>query len=116
MSEPIIPNPSPVTIPAVSQKVYDKLYVPHTTISAKPNQPWNCVFTSVSYDGDNAILDDNYQIQLRDIKALAAIDSDIAQAMGAMLAVLGKYAVLCKAAGVKKVDVTNIAALLAQGA
>jgi len=110
MSEPIIPNPNPITVP---QKVYDKQYIPTTTISAEPNQPWNCSFIAVSFDGNEAVLNDQFIVTLKDVKGLAAVDADIATAMGAMLAVLGKYAVICKASGVQEVNVENIAALLA---
>jgi len=47
------------------------------------------------------------------VKGLAAVDADIATAMGAMLAVLGKYAVLCKVANVSEVTLENIVATLA---
>ncbi len=110
MSEPIIPNPNPTTIP---EKVYDKQYIPTTTISAEPNQPWNCSFIAVSFDGNEAVLNDQFIVTLKDVKGLAAVDADIATAMGAMLAVLGKYAVLCKVANVSEVTLENIVATLA---
>ena len=110
MSEPIIPNPNPISIPA---KVYDKQYIPMTVIKAEPNKPWDCMFQAVSFDGDASVLGDAFSIQLKDVKALAAIDTSIDQAMGAMLAVLGKYAVLCKAKNVHTVTAANIADVLA---
>jgi hypothetical protein len=110
MSEPLIPNPIPVVIPA---KTYDKQYLTHTSIIAKPNQPWDVIINSVSYDGDSSILNDNFSIMLKDVKACAALVPQMAEAMNKMIEALGLISVAAKAANTKVITPQNIVATLA---
>ena len=106
-----IPNPEPFTIAAKSEQVFDKLFCTLLHISAKPNQPWDATITGAPYDGDS--VDSNTWImRLEDLKALSALDHELAQAMGAVLAVVGKYLVKGKITKTRVVNAENIAEVL----
>lgn len=110
MAEPIIPNPNPVVIPA---KTYSQQYLTHTAIIAKPNQPWDVVIQSVSYDGDAGLLNDNFSITVKDVKACAALVPQMAEAMAKMIEALGLIAVAAKATNTKVITPQNVVATLA---
>lgn len=110
MSEPLIPNPNPVIIPA---KTYDKQYLTHTAIIAKPNTPWDVIIQSVSFDGDAAILNDVTTITVKDVKACAALVPEMALAMEKMIEALGLIAVAAKATNTKVITPQNVVATLA---
>ena len=110
MAEPIIPNPTPVSIPA---KTYSQQYLTHTAIIAKPNQPWDVIIQSVSYDGDAGLLNDNFSITVKDVKACAALVPQMAEAMNKMIEALGLIAVAAKASDTKVITPQNIVATLA---
>jgi hypothetical protein len=110
MSEPIIPNPNPVTIPS---KTYGQQYITHTAIIAKPNEPWNVFITSVSYDGGNSLLNDNVSIIIKDVKGCAALVPQMAEAMTKMIEALGLIAVAARATGTKQITPVNVVATLA---
>jgi hypothetical protein len=112
MAENTIPNPNPITIPA---KTYDKQYCTTLTISASPSAAWNAAIVGQDYDGDVSLLDQKNIVRLKDLKALALVDAELSAAMAATLAVVGKYLVLARAAGVKVVTAENVAAILGGG-
>lgn len=113
MSEPLIPNPVPVVKPAVPAKTFDKIYIPRTEINALPNQPWNCKIVIAPFDGDAEILKQFEQIEIKDIKACAALSPALAAAMAAMLDALGTIAVAAKASNKKTITPENIVSVLA---
>lgn len=109
MSEPIIPNPNPIQVPA---RNYSQQYLVHTAIIAKPNEPWSVVIQSVSYDGDASLLDDTTTIIVKDVKACAALVPQMAEAMGKMIEALGMIAVAAKATNTEVITPQNILATL----
>lgn len=110
MSEPIIPNPTPVVVP---EKTYAQQYLVHTAIIAKPNEPWNVMIQSVSYDGDAGLLNDPVSITVKDVKACAALVPELAVAMTKMIEALALIAVAGKATNTKVITPQNIVATLA---
>jgi hypothetical protein len=109
-----IPNPLPLVIPASAEKVFDKQFCPRLEITAHPqssNKPWTAKFVGMAYDG-NEMKHPAFQVELQDLKALSLLDAELAQAMGAVLAVIGKYLVKCKVAGKHIVTVENIEEIL----
>jgi len=107
-----IPNPIPVVKPAVAEKIYDKQFCTQLTISADPSRPWDARFTGVAYDGTELERSSMQVIELKDLKALAAKDPELAQAMGLVLAVIGKYLVKCKIKNKRVVTDANIEEIL----
>lgn len=106
-----IPNPEPFTVAAKQEQVFDKLFCTRLHISAKPNEPWIATFTGVPYDGDS-VDDKEWIMRLEDLKTLSALDHELAQAMGAVLAVVGKYLVKGKINKTQVVNAENIAEVL----
>lgn len=107
-----IPNPIPVVKPAVPEKVFDKQFCTQLTIDADPLKPWSARFTGVAYDGTALERSSIQVIELKDLKALAVKDPELAQAMGLVLAVIGKYLVKCKIKNKKIVTVANVEEIL----
>jgi hypothetical protein len=110
MSEPIIPNPAPVVVPA---KTYAQQYLTQTVIIAQPNQPWKVVINSVSYDGDAALLNDNFSITVQDVKACAALVPELNTALTAMITALASVSVAARATNTHQITPQNILATLA---
>jgi len=107
-----IPNPQSVTIPAQAEKVFDKQFCKNISISATPEGVWTACFDGYPYDGETLLDQGSVIVNLEDIKALAAQDPELAQVMGTVLAVVGKYLVKCRVAGQHTVTVANIAEIL----
>lgn len=110
-----IPNPTPVTVPAKEEKVYDKQFCPRLEIICHPSgtgKPWTAKFTGLPYDGVEVSTTGAIQIELKDIKALAAKDAALAQALGAVLNVIGTYLVKCRLKNKRIVTVENIEEIL----
>lgn len=108
-----IPNPIPLTQEAVPAKVFDKQFCTQLVIDAHPSKPWTARFVGMPYDGTEISRSAPFMVELKDLKELAALDLELAQAMGGVLAVIGKYLVKCKIANEHKVTVDNIAEILA---
>jgi hypothetical protein len=109
-----IPNPNPITVPATGEKVFDKQFCPRLEITAHPagtGKPWTAKFVGHPYDG-NEIRYPSFQVELQDLKALSLLDAELAQAMGAVLAVIGKYLVKCKMKNKHIVTVDNVEEIL----
>lgn len=106
-----IPNPTPIVKAAVPEKTFDKQFCTDLRIDAKPELPWNAAFVGVPFDGVE-IIDDKFIMRLKDLKALAVVDAELAQAMGAVLAVIGKYLVKGKLKNIREVTDKNIEELL----
>lgn len=107
-----IPNPIPMVKPATEEKVFDKQFCTNLTIEAHPSKAWSARFTGIAYDGTELERSSMQIIDLKDIKALAEIDPELAQAMGLVLAVIGKYLVKCKIKGKRVVTVDNVEEIL----
>ena len=107
-----IPNPNPITVPATVERVYDKQFCTQLTIDATPGGEWKARFTGFPYDGTEVLRQGPFSVELQDLKALALHDPELAQAMGTVLAVVGKYLVKCKIANKRVVTVANIAEIL----
>lgn len=112
MSLTDIPNPNPIIVPASAQRVYDKQFCTQLTIDAHPGNEWTARFIGFPYDGVDIVRKDPVIVELKDLKALSAIDPELAQAMGAVLAIVGKYLVKCKIANKRVVTEANIAEIL----
>lgn len=113
MAEEFIPNPVPVVVPATEEKVFDKQFCIKLEIDAHPSRPWNAKFMGLPFNGTE-VLDYPYlQMELQDLKQLANFDTELAQAMGGVLAVIGKYLVKGKVNGISTVNAENIADVLA---
>lgn len=110
MSEPLIPNPNPVSIPA---KTYAQQYITKTIINAKPGEPWNAIIESKPYDGEVGVLDTALVIQLQDIKACAVLVPELALAMQKMIEVLGMVSIAARATDTKIITPDNIVQILA---
>ena len=109
MSEPIIPNPTPVVI----NKTYGQQYITQTRIEARPGRAWDVHIVSQSYDGDLSLLNDNMNIVIKDVKACAALVPEMALAMEKMIEALGLIAVAAKATNTKVINPQNVLATLA---
>ena len=107
-----IPNPVPMVKPAIAEKVFDKQFCTSLEIEAHPSKAWTARFTGFPYDGTEIEQSAPLNITLEDIKALAAKDAELAQAMGMVLAVIGKYLVKCKIKNKRVVTATNIEDIL----
>jgi hypothetical protein len=107
-----IPNPIPQVIPAKAEKVLDKQFCTKLEITAHPNKPWSAKFVGMPYDGDLTLGTQPFMVELQDLKELAALDAELAQAMGGVLAVIGKYLVKCKIANKRIVNKDNIEEIL----
>ena len=107
-----IPNPIPQVIPAIAEKVLDKQFCTKLEITAHPGKPWSAKFVGLPYDGDLTLGTQLFIVELQDLKELAALDAELAQAMGGVLAVIGKYLVKCKIANKRTVNKDNIAEIL----
>jgi len=107
-----IPNPNPITVPPTVERVYDKQFCTQLMIDASPGGEWKARFTGLPYDGTAVLRQDLFSVELKDLKALALLDPELAQAMGAVLAVIGKYLVKCKVANKRVVTTANIAEIL----
>ncbi len=107
-----IPNPSPIIEEAKAAKIFDKLFCTRLIINASPSDPWSAEFTGRPYDGAEVLNKDDVTVQLQDLRMLAAIDPELAQAMGAVLSVIGKYLVKCKITGKYIVSTENIQEIL----
>lgn len=107
-----IPNPVPMVKPAIAEKIYDKQFCTVLEIEAHPSKEWTARFTGFPYDGTEIEKSSPLNIELKDIKALAAKDPELAQAMGMVLAVIGKYLVKCKIKNKRVVTDSNIEEIL----
>lgn len=110
-----IPNPTPIKVPAKAQKVFDKQFCPRLEIIAHPassSKPWTARFTGLPYDGQDVSVHGAIQIELQDIKALAEKDPALAQALGAVLNVIGTYLVKCRLKNKRIVTVDNVEEIL----
>lgn len=107
-----IPNPIPVVEEAKAAKVFDKLFCTRLIITANPSDNWQAEFTGRPYDGIEILNKDDTTVQLIDLKSLAALDLELAQAMGAVLSVIGKYLVKCKITNKYVVTTENIQEIL----
>ena len=107
-----IPNPKPKVIEATEAKTFDQQFCISLLIQSLPNAPWTAEFIGVPYDGKEIIIDEQTGVRLEDLKALAAVDTELAQAMGAVIATVGKYLYVCKAKGIKVVGPKNIEEVL----
>jgi hypothetical protein len=107
-----IPNPTPLTIPATAEKVFDKQFCVKLEINAKPEHPWSAKFVGFPYNGTEIANTGMFQVELQDLKVLALKDPELAQAMGAVLAVIGKYLVKCKLKNKRQVTDANIEEIL----
>jgi len=115
MSISDIPNPTPVTVPAKAEKVFDKQFCPKLEILSYPassGKPWTAKFVGMPYDGHDLATTGMIQIELQDIKALAAKDPALAQALGAVLNVIGTYLVKCRLKNKRVVTVDNVEDIL----
>lgn len=113
MSEPLIPNPVPVVKPAIPEKVFDKIYIPKTEILAAPNKPWNCKIETVPFDGDAETLRQIFPVEIKDIKACAALVPELNAALNAMLTALATVATAATATNTRTITPENILATLA---
>lgn len=113
MSETYIPNPTPVVVPAKEEQIFDKQYCTKIEIDAHPARPWTAKFMGLPYDGVEVLDYPYFQMDLQDLKELALLDAELAQAMGGVLAVIGKYLVKGKVNGISSVNADNIAEVLA---
>ena len=114
MSISDIPNPNPLVVPASVEKVFDKLFCPKLEITAHPagsNKPWSAKFVGMAYDGNQTTLP-AFQVELVDLKAISLKDMELAQAMGSVLAVIGKYLVKCKQKNKHTVTIDNVEEIL----
>lgn len=103
-------NPTPIIVP---QKQYDQMYVTNINIIASPDSPWNVSIVGVPYDGESDILESQKTIiTMKDIKALAPLDAELAQATSVMLAVIAKYLVKAKQKNVKVITTQNVLQVL----
>ena len=110
-----IPNPIPVIVEAKPEKVFDKQFCPELEILSYPansGKPWTARFVGVPYDGNELSSEGKIQIELQDIKALAEKDPALAQALGAVLNVIGTYLVKCRLKNKRVVTVDNIEEIL----
>jgi hypothetical protein len=106
-----IPNPIPLTQEAVPARVFDKQYCTELTLLAHPDRPWEVRFVGMNYDG-TTIAHPAFSVELKDLKALAEFDKELARAMGGVLSVVGKYLVKCKIANKHTVTKDNIEEIL----
>lgn len=113
MSEPIIPNPIPKVVPAIAEKVYGQQYIVETVIEAFPEKPWNVTIDSRPFDGEASVINEQFLIQLKDVKACALLVPQMAEAMAKMIEALGLIAVAARATNVKVINPTNIVQVLA---
>jgi hypothetical protein len=107
-----IPNPIPKIVQATAEKVYDKQFCIKLEINASPDKEWTAKIVGVPFDGTDILRTEMLPIELKDLKALSALDPDLAQAMGGVLAVIGKYLVQCKIKNKRIVTASNIADIL----
>ena len=109
-----IPNPVPLVKPATEEKVYDKQFCTRLEIIADPSLPWSAKILGFPFDGTGIERSEPLPIELRDLKVLAAKDPELAQAMGMVLAVIGKYLVKCKIKNKRIVTVDNVEEVLGE--
>jgi len=110
-----IPNPTPIVIPAKEEKIFDKQFCPKIEINAFPSgtsKPWTAKFIGQPYNGSEVSPTGMIQVELQDLKALAEKDAELAAAMGAVLALVGKYLVKCRLKNKRIVTVGNIEEIL----
>ena len=110
MSEPVIPIPQPIEIPA---KTYSQQYITKTVINALPEKSWDVLIESKAYDGDKSLLNESFMIQLKDIKGCAALAPKLAVAMEKMVEALGLISIAARATNTKIITPQNITQVLA---
>ncbi len=88
-----VDNPNPVTVPAVPEKVYDKLWITRIMVeSPAPDQQANAVVVGIPWDGAGSILAGPVMTKtIPNIFGMATVDQDVADAINALLKVVNKY-------------------------
>jgi hypothetical protein len=90
---PAITPDTPVIVPAISEKVYDKLWLQRLIIEApKPSQPVTVYVELVPYDGEGNTLPSPLTYNtIPDAFGLAATDTDFAQVLAGIITMANKY-------------------------
>jgi hypothetical protein len=96
MSYVQVDNPSPVVIPAIAEKNFNKLWITKISIeSPNPTAKAVAIIEGLPWDGGANILFSGPVVTrtIPDVFGLAASDTDAAAAVNAILTVVNKYAV-----------------------